>query len=379
MKSGEKLPALFVNVLTDPPIKPHHILDSRAVVYSCQFQCHLMHFSLVRVKVVVSWVLVPWYQCPTTFTLLIIMQFFIWFCSVVGLLQFKLVFSMPSVCLRYCQTDASTSESLRENCLCIISWWTFSFWSACIPPREGEKAWNLAGGGLWSRNILFAVSRKICPNLAKLQAFEKWFVDCWQQRNLTARSMSPHGSKGWTHIPCDRGTGYAGVIVGLSGCFLPFFSAHHAPLHLLTLRHWRRGMCGGESQRDLEWRREGNGKLAEGWEKPAGRRRQAWDSDRLKRMGKKETNLERLRQKAAALEQALLQCWEEISKLFILPFFCYQLWSAKHTGQTSAYQQHELLEDATTCYCFLPAPHSSGLDGRARGCTRLGQRGQRVL
>lgn len=54
MKSGEKLPALFVNVLTDPPIKLHHILDSRAVVYNCQFQCHLMHFSLVRVKVSVG-------------------------------------------------------------------------------------------------------------------------------------------------------------------------------------------------------------------------------------------------------------------------------------------------------------------------------------
>lgn len=38
-------------------------------------------------------------------------------------------------------------------------------------------------------------------------------------------------------FPAIRGTGYAGVIVGLSGCFLPFFSAHHAPLHLLTLRH----------------------------------------------------------------------------------------------------------------------------------------------
>ena len=40
-----------------------------------------------------------------------------------------------------------------------------------------------------------------------------------------------------THFPAIMGTGYAGVIVGLSGCFLPSFSAHCAPLHLLTLGH----------------------------------------------------------------------------------------------------------------------------------------------
>lgn len=62
---------------------------------------------------------------------------------------------------------------------------------------------------------------------------------------------------------------------------------------------------------------------------------QACDGDRLKGMGKKEPSLERLRQKVAALGQALLQCWEETPKLLVLPFFCYQLQSAKYTRQTS--------------------------------------------
>lgn len=120
MKSGDKLPAVFVNVLTKPTIKLHLILDSRAAVYNCQFQFHLMPFSMVWVKLVVSWVLAPWYQCPTTFTLPIITRFFIWFCNVIGLLQFKLIFSMPSICLRYCQTVPSTSENLRENSVSVL-------------------------------------------------------------------------------------------------------------------------------------------------------------------------------------------------------------------------------------------------------------------
>lgn len=35
-------------------------------------------------------------------------------------MQFKLIFSMPSVCLRYCQTIPSTSESLRENSVSVL-------------------------------------------------------------------------------------------------------------------------------------------------------------------------------------------------------------------------------------------------------------------
>jgi len=41
------------------------------------------------------------------------------------------------------------------------------------------------------------------------------------------------------------------------------------------------------------------------------REKQACDRDRMRRMGKKEPSLERLRQNASAPEQALLQCWEE--------------------------------------------------------------------
>lgn len=125
----------------------------------------------------------------------------------------------------------------------------------------------------------------------------------------------------------------------------------------------------GEERKTASWQRA---------EKPAGRTRQAWDSDRLKRMRKKETSLERLRQKAAALEQALLQCWKETPKLLVLQFFCYQLWSAKHTGQTLSFQQHKLLEDAAAFY--WPSQQGSGRESKrshpsrptwtegARGC-----------
>lgn len=38
-----------------------------------------------------------------------------------------------------------------------------------------------------------------------------------------------------TYFPAIMDTGYAGVIVDLSGCFLLSFSAHPAPLNLPTL------------------------------------------------------------------------------------------------------------------------------------------------
>lgn len=88
-------------------------------------------------------------------------------------------------------------------------------------------------------------------------------------------------------------TGYAGVIVDLSGCFLLSFSAHPAPLNLLTLIEGE-GYVEGRAKQT--WGGEGKKpiKLAEVLKKAAGRR-QAWDSDRLKRVGKKETSLDRLR------------------------------------------------------------------------------------
>lgn len=107
----------------------------------------------------------------------------------------------------------------------------------------------------------------------------------------------------------------------------------------------------------------------------------ACDSDRLKGMGKKEPSLERLRQEIAALEQALLQYWKETPKLLVLPFFCYQLQSVKHTGQTSSFQQYKLLEDTTTCYHFLSVLAAGVWTGEQktppvlanmdRGCSRV--------
>lgn len=93
-------------------------------------------------------------------------------------------------------------------------------------------------------------------------------------------------SRGWTHISLQW---WDGVIVGLSGCFLLFFqgspcSSPFADTWALKERDvWR----GRPKRPGLE---KGESKLAEGWEKPSGRTRQAWDSGRLKRMGKKERN-----------------------------------------------------------------------------------------
>ena len=74
-----------------------------------------------------------------------------------------------------------------------------------------------------------------------------------------------------THSPAIMGTGLAGVIVAFPVCFLLSFGAHYAPLHFLTLGHWRRGMYRGKNHRDLGWRKERKSKLAECWEKPGER------------------------------------------------------------------------------------------------------------
>lgn len=80
------------------------------------------------------------------------------------------------------------------------------------------------------------------------------------------------------------GTGCAKLIIDLFGCFLPSFSVHHSPLHLLTEELRERGVQrGGPKEHEMN---KGENQLAKGWEKSAGRRRQAWNSDRLKVMGK---------------------------------------------------------------------------------------------
>lgn len=133
-------------------------------------------------------------------------------------------------------------EFKAKLCLCIISWWAFSFWSACIPPGQGEKAWNLADGGLWSRNVPLCPgkSAQIWPRLFKMVC-----------RPLTVKnSNSSEYVTPWkqglnTHFPTVTGTGYARVTL----VFPAFFSGHCAPPHLLLLKHWRRGICEGERQR----------------------------------------------------------------------------------------------------------------------------------
>lgn len=186
---------------------------------------------------------------------------------------------------------------------CITSWWTFSFWSACIPTRDGEKAWNLSGGGLWSRNIPFAVPRIICTKFG--QIVNLWKMIC----RLLAAKDSNHVERVslWkegrnTHFPAVMGTGCARLIIGLSGCFLPSFSVHRTPLHLLTLRNWGRGMCGGEEQRNLRWTREKNQQVGWGLREISGEKTslKQWQAEGDGQR-QKETSLKRLRQKTASL------------------------------------------------------------------------------
>lgn len=87
-----------------------------------------------------------------------------------------------------------------------------------------------------------------------------------------------------THFPAVMGTECAQLFTDLSGCFLPSFSGHHTPLHLLTLEELRERCVWSREPKEPEMNKGENQHF--GWEKSAGRRRQAWNSDRQKVMRK---------------------------------------------------------------------------------------------
>lgn len=183
----------------------------------------------------------------------------------------------------------------------------------------------------------------------------------------------PSGSRGWTHISVQW---WAGVIVGLSGCFLLFFqgspcSSPFADTWALKERGvWRRR----PKRPGLE---KGESKLAEGWEKPAGRTRQAWESGRLKRMGKKERNKPgKTQTESCCSGKALLGRDPQTPGTTILllsAMVCKTHWTDIVSPTVWA------LGGLNNLLLLSTGSHTSGLDGRARGPTWSGQCGQRVL
>lgn len=143
-------------------------------------------------------------------------------------------------------------------------------------------------------------------------------------------------------------------------------------------RNWGRGVCGGEGQRNLRWTREKISTLAEGWEKSAGRRRQAWNSDRWKAMRKD-------KKKQAWIQTQAEDC-------------CFVVMLGRDLGTTQALGITILLQSAMVCRThwegssslqqleghnnlpWLPTgTQGRALDGKVRDLTRPGQSGQRVL
>lgn len=61
-----------------------------------------------------------------------------------------------------------------------------------------------------------------------------------------------------THFPTVMGTECAQLFTDLSGCLLPSFSAHHTPLHLLTLEELKERCVWSREPKEPEMNKEEN-------------------------------------------------------------------------------------------------------------------------
>lgn len=180
---------------------------------------------------------------------------------------------MLSFCLRYCLTVPSISESLRENSVSVLYPGELFFLKCLYSTKRRRKGLKFGRRSPLKQEYTISCAQENLPKFGQVMSLSKMSYRLPAAMDSDTQSAFPRCKQGMnTHFPAIMGTGRAGLIVGCSGCFLLSFGAHCAPLRLLMLRHRRRGICGGESQRDLGWRSETNSKLAEGWEKPAGRK-----------------------------------------------------------------------------------------------------------
>lgn len=165
------------------------------------------------------------------------------------------------------------------------------------------------------------------------------------------------------------GTGCAKLIIDLFGCFLPSFSVHHSPLHLLTLRNWGRGVCRGEGQKNMRWTREKISWLrAErnqqgGEDKPETVTGWRWWR-KTKRKKPEETQAE-----YCCFVVVLGRDPQSLGTTILLQsaMVCRTHWTAW------------ALEGQNNLPWLPTSTQSRALDGKGRGLTHPGQHGQRVL